>query len=292
MNIPIYLLHSFSVFADSENLVDAAKKLQITQPALSKQLKLLESHLAYPAFTYSGRNKVLTAYGIKLHKSLKAHFDSLGRAVANVDNLHSKSENARIKIAARREILGRIAPKMGFHGQLIFVDSVSENIARDLLNRKIDIGITQSPPTSHELISKYAFRDQFVLLIPKSLMARRPSLSKDTLQKLEHLPFLAYNLEAAALRRLYGYFDLKTDVPISRAYSNWTGLLSMANDGLGWTLVPSSFLSSSDSEDSWQIEIPSDILSHVEFFVVYLKEFNTVKWFKQLVSELSFYLKG
>ena len=66
--IPLSLLNSFIVFNESNNITDAATALGITQPALSKQLMLLESILSEPVFLLRGRKKVLTPFGTDLHK--------------------------------------------------------------------------------------------------------------------------------------------------------------------------------------------------------------------------------
>ncbi|HEY8272056.1 MAG TPA: LysR family transcriptional regulator [Pseudobdellovibrionaceae bacterium] len=60
-NIPVHLLNAFVVFNESKSIGEAAVRLQITQPALSKQLKQLEERLPNAVFTFSGRKKVLTS---------------------------------------------------------------------------------------------------------------------------------------------------------------------------------------------------------------------------------------
>ena len=65
-HIPLYLIESFIIISESESLEEAGKKLQLTQSTLSKQMKLLESMLPFPLFTYQGRNKKLTRFGEKI----------------------------------------------------------------------------------------------------------------------------------------------------------------------------------------------------------------------------------
>lgn len=58
----------FLTMAETLNFTDAAKILYISQPALSKQISVLENELGFPLFIRDRRHVVLTAQGASLYR--------------------------------------------------------------------------------------------------------------------------------------------------------------------------------------------------------------------------------
>ncbi|MGZ3802506.1 MAG: LysR family transcriptional regulator, partial [Bdellovibrio sp.] len=138
--IPITLLNSFVVFNESKNIVEAAQKLGITQPALSKQLKQLEQSLSEPIFFLRGRKKMLTSFGQDLHLRLAERIGNLQEVVEHTQKVHSDSAVTTIRIAGRRGILDRISGKINTPRNLHFIESSNENIIGSILSLKADVG--------------------------------------------------------------------------------------------------------------------------------------------------------
>jgi DNA-binding transcriptional LysR family regulator len=61
--LDLRLVHSFIVVADEGHFVRAARRLYITQPALSRQIQQLEREVGTPLFTRVGRTARLTTAG-------------------------------------------------------------------------------------------------------------------------------------------------------------------------------------------------------------------------------------
>jgi DNA-binding transcriptional LysR family regulator len=55
--IPLDLLRSYVAFVESSNMVEAAAKLGVSQPLLTKHLQLLEEISDQPLFAFEGRKK-------------------------------------------------------------------------------------------------------------------------------------------------------------------------------------------------------------------------------------------
>ena len=64
---PLELLELLVAVAESRNLVEAAARVGLSQPAVSMKLKTLETQLPLPAFARHGKRKVLTHYGSELY---------------------------------------------------------------------------------------------------------------------------------------------------------------------------------------------------------------------------------
>src|ERR1700739_550704 len=63
MDIDTRLLRYFAAVAEEGNLTRAAQRLFVSQPALTKQIRQLESQLGVPLFTRSHAGMRLTAAG-------------------------------------------------------------------------------------------------------------------------------------------------------------------------------------------------------------------------------------
>jgi DNA-binding transcriptional LysR family regulator len=72
MDVDTRLLRYFAAVADEGNLTRAAERLFVSQPALTKQIKQLESQLGMPLFTRSRAGMTLTPAGQALAKSTPA----------------------------------------------------------------------------------------------------------------------------------------------------------------------------------------------------------------------------
>ena len=78
-------LHYFTVIVDSGSLSRASEILHISQPALSKAMKVLESELGLQLFTPNGRNLSLTDEALRL-------FPKIRKLLQDAEVLLSKSE--------------------------------------------------------------------------------------------------------------------------------------------------------------------------------------------------------
>ncbi|MGE0631692.1 MAG: LysR family transcriptional regulator [Pseudobdellovibrionaceae bacterium] len=282
-SIPIHLLEAFVVFSQAKHMQDAADKLGVTQSALSKQLILLEEKVPHPLFAFSGRKKTLTKYGGELASQLQMKLLGLEEQVQSVNRKFTGPENSHLKVAARREILERVAPKIRFKGQITFIDSSSEQIFQDLLSRKIDIGLTQEIPDSLNLSSQKIFSDEMVVIAPKSYdLPKEGEFNKKIAKTLSEKPFLAYSADAPVMA-LLNHCVQSPNLKVLRRYANWRGICEMVENELGWALVPNSF--SPNLKVVSRLELPKAHSKTTTFYFVYLKEMNTIPWFKDLKAE-------
>lgn len=79
MKIPIHLksLHYFLVAGQSKNFKQAAEELNVTQAAISQQIRILEEHLQVKLFERSNKQTLLTESGKQLMPFMQRGFDEL-----------------------------------------------------------------------------------------------------------------------------------------------------------------------------------------------------------------------
>jgi DNA-binding transcriptional LysR family regulator len=81
MDVDTRLLRYFAAVAEEGNLTRAAERLFVSQPALTKQIRQLESQLGVPLFTRSRAGMTLTAAGRALADRIPAVLGELDQAL-------------------------------------------------------------------------------------------------------------------------------------------------------------------------------------------------------------------
>ena len=77
--IDFELYRIFVAVAEEENITRASEKLNISQPAITKQIKNLENQLSIKLFERKSKGVVLTSEGKNLYEKLKTPIDELNR---------------------------------------------------------------------------------------------------------------------------------------------------------------------------------------------------------------------
>ena len=80
MNINYELYRIFYIVAKNKNITDASKELLISQPAISKSIKNLESMLGGTLFVRTKRGVILTDEG-------KEFYNYISKAMEYIDSL-------------------------------------------------------------------------------------------------------------------------------------------------------------------------------------------------------------
>lgn len=284
MKIPFHLIESYLNVVESESLDAAAKKLGLTQSALSRQMKQFESLLPYKVFELSGRSKKLTKYGKTLYELLKPKFDGVDNLIRGASTAFAIEEKAYIKICGRGEVLDRFALNLKFKGKVEFIQLDNESAISSVVNRSCDIGIVHRIADSHDLIVKPLFQDSFRLVISKSILAKLPHSSSEQRRILKELPCLLYKNDDSVISNSLKNWDLTShDLNISRIYSNYAAIGSMIRNGAGWAILPS-HIDFSKNENHF-IDLKGADFTR-EFYLCYRKELSNVEWFKRLLKDI------
>jgi len=135
----------FHAFVETGSLVKASEILHISQPALSKALKLLESELGLNLLEAEGRGLRLTPAGVLLHQET-SHLLSQWFQVADKVKHKGSIEPTRIgtfevfSTYFLRKLTASIALKA-----LELHEYIPGKLEDAILNNKVDIGVTYLP---------------------------------------------------------------------------------------------------------------------------------------------------
>lgn len=168
-------LHELRVFlaaADTENFSEAGRRLNISQPAVSMQIRSLEDALDIQLFHRTGRHIMLTEAG---HHLIPMARDLINRAAQIEENMMSLQGNIigslklGCSVVAGRYVLAKLVYKLrGQHPQVqVICNFTSHSQALQmLLEGEVQIALTGYPEPHKEIEYQPFLIDRTVLLAP------------------------------------------------------------------------------------------------------------------------------
>lgn len=149
MPMDIRRLRYFVAVAETLHFGEAARRLNMTQPPLSKRIAELEKGLGVLLFDRHNRKVVLTAAGHTLLPQARECVESFDRAISSV-RAHSPSHSRRICVGfaldTSRQVLRRITADLKAlraEGQIREATTADQH--RMLLGGELDIGVLRHP---------------------------------------------------------------------------------------------------------------------------------------------------
>ena len=238
-------LRTFRCVAELGSLSKASDTLRVAQPALSRQIKLLEHELRAELFTRNGRGMVLTEAG----RLLLARTAGIVRQLDQIRDDIQSSEGP----PSGRVVLGlvptvscvlsaRLARRTveSFPGiSLCIVESYSGHLMEWLHRGEMDLAVIYGPSSDLHLSVQSLGRDDIVAVGPRgSGLAQKKQIDiawllRQRLVLPSHSHGLRALIEHAAAKR-----KLKLDVQLEA--DSFRVLTSLVEEGLGYTLLPPS----------------------------------------------------
>lgn len=93
---PLKAIQTFCVVAQQQSFSKAGDKLFITQGAVSKQMRQLESYLGNPLFDRTGSGVALNALGLEYYRSVREGIDIIYQASAHARQAMAQAETVRL----------------------------------------------------------------------------------------------------------------------------------------------------------------------------------------------------
>lgn len=178
-----FRLKVFYTVAKSQSFTKAAAELFITQPAVTKHIKLLEEHLGTRLFERAGHTILLTTTGEVLFKYAHEIFHLYQEAYFELGALKNQNQG-QLRLGASTTIAQYlIAPVLAsFHEkfptiQLNLINGNTELIESLVLSKSIDLGIVEGKKHNSGLKYVDFVKDELVAVVhTKSRLARLSSL--------------------------------------------------------------------------------------------------------------------
>lgn len=162
-------LKLFLLVARYRSFSRAATEAHLSQPALSRTIRLIEEELGVRLFDRNSRNVVLTAAG-------EALYPVVDRLTADYEGAFSEliqtfsGARGRVIVGALPSVAARQLPQAiaSFHREnpeveIILHDRISATLAQELRERRIDLAVT-TDPRAPDIRFDSKFEDDYVLV--------------------------------------------------------------------------------------------------------------------------------
>ena len=254
-------LHYFLAVAEELNVTRAAKRLHISEQALSRQIGKLESELSVKLFERNPRFTLSPAG--KRPKAAAEQIGNIERQLhLELDDLNNNNTGElRIGVSYTRgqALLPRLLPP--FHqkhpGITVTIQEGSSSELQDNLSKgRIDLFIGYVPRDLDAFEAAELGRERLFLVVPKAFMAdlfggevdrkRREFAEGVDIRVFRDLPFILLDRDDRVRRmadRLFSRYDITPRILLETR--NIQTAFALAMEGMGLTVYPELFLSSS-----------------------------------------------
>jgi LysR family transcriptional regulator for metE and metH len=183
-NIEVKHLKLIKTIAATENLTRAAKRLYITQPALSRQLIDIESRLETNLFVRTKKRMILTREGERLLQAANRILHDLETVELDISKIVN-GETGRLNIGVQCIFCFQWLPGVmqAFQSRYPKVDlaiNSSPTLFEDIVAQKIDLGISAGLPDHAGIKTKKLFADELaIVMAPKHPLSTKRFLAAE-----------------------------------------------------------------------------------------------------------------
>jgi DNA-binding transcriptional LysR family regulator len=177
-------MQAFAVAAETENFSRAARRLQISQPAVSQQIRSLEKYLGIELFLRSGRGATLSDAGKILLPMARELLDLSRRIEETMRSLEGRVAGhlaIGCTTTAGKYMLPLVAAAFSQHHpnvQVTIEMCNCDSIVDPLLAQEVDLGTSSTKPLHQDMEYQPFFTDHVVLVVPADHpFAHRSSVS-------------------------------------------------------------------------------------------------------------------
>lgn len=242
-------LKNFLILCETLNFRKAAEQINIVQPALSKQIQLLENEVGATLFDRSNRVVTLTEAGLFFKKEAARILHDLDKTITRTAHLHT-GEAGEIMVTHSSSAMNTVVP--AFLGSVkkkwpniktVVQETSNLQQIEMLLSRSTDIGIAPNILVPPEANSKVLYRENFALLLPKDHPLAKKKFTD--LAALKNEPFILPQISTGigyveTILQICQAKGFKPKVAHESAHS--IGVLRLVEAGLGISIEPTSSL--------------------------------------------------
>jgi LysR family transcriptional regulator, mexEF-oprN operon transcriptional activator len=198
-DLDLNLLRVFVVVAEAGSVTGAARRLYLTQPAVSAALSRLTSTVGAPLFVRAGRGLALSARGRRLLATAKPHLEALVAAALSPATFDAKTSERTVRLGLSDtndawllppllRAVAEEAPRMRF----VVMPVQFRTVAEALGSSALDLAVTVADEMPADIRRQALFKGGFVCLFdPRHARVDKP-LTLERYLEHEHV-IVSYN---------------------------------------------------------------------------------------------------
>lgn len=242
-----FQLRCFVAVAEELSFRRAADRMNMTQPPLSRQIKLLEDRVNLRLFNRSSRQVELTSAGRSFYHSALEILQKSEQAVLKARQAE-RGDVGEISIGFVPSCGLRFIPQIAVRAAEIMpnvrlnpVEMMGYEIIEAQRSGRIDIGLTRMERERNEIERRRVVSEPFVAAIPRTHhLAEKQDL---TIADFDGEPYVSFTADTGGflletMRALFLACGINPDKRISASQTHT--IVSLVNHGLGFALVPKS----------------------------------------------------
>ncbi len=237
------MLSYFTVVAEELNITKAAKKLNMSQPPLSTQIRALEAELNAPLFVRGKRRLELTEAGRLLYRRAKEILNLTDKARAEIISM-SRGMTGTISLGLVEGMAPDIAAEwfasfIGDHPEvrLRILDGNSDDLIEKLRSGIISLAVITSP-CDHSLLNSFRVGGERMAAFMRK---EHPLASVEGPLRIEDIkkePLIVPSRKAV-IDMIYKWFrEMRAEPKIVCEMDNYLDAAALAGRGVGISLFP------------------------------------------------------
>ncbi|WGV99336.1 LysR family transcriptional regulator [Vibrio sp. YMD68] len=294
-NLDLNLLRTFIILHQEGNMRQAARRLFVTQPAISKSLQKLRAHFDHELFVKTHKGLTPTAYANDLASKISPLINDLNLALNSTHKFDPSQLTGILKVAISPHILSAFASEI-FHAIRRDAPNVqvqllnwSSNTIQELMNDEVQLGVNyEIDYAPKELLRHFVIQDEFHAYVRKDHPFKGESISLEQALNYEIATIIAadWNSQTSFAEKVIKEKGLKSNVAFRSELPSAVVDVVLNSD----MLFPSSSLSKMDKLDKLRrfiIKVDSYARTP-EVFIYYHhknRENKTMRWLKSKIEE-------
>lgn len=266
MNISLDLYRLFYVVAKEGSISKAANILFISQPAITLQIKKLESELGVSLFTRTKHGVVLTEEGNVLFEYIKSAMDNIingENALSNLRNLDSGIIRIGASTTVSKHVVMPYLEK--FHEmypkiEIQIVNSLTTNLLKELRNGNLDILFLNLPMDENKDLKIIPITDVHDIFVGNKKYFDLTK-GKITLKELSNYPLLFQKMPSNTRAYLNNYLKSNnTDLKPQLEVVSYNLIMDLVSAGFGIGYATKEFIKSElEKKELYEIKVEPSI---------------------------------
>ena len=266
MNISLDLYRLFYVVAKEGSISKAASILFISQPAITLQIKKLESELGVSLFTRTKRGVVLTEEGSVLFEYIKSAIDNIINGENALSNLRN-FDSGIIRIGASTTVSKHVViPYLEkFHEmypkiEIQIVNSLTTNLLKELRNGNLDILFLNLPMDENKDLKIIPITNVHDIFVGNKKYFDLTK-GKITLKELSNYPLLFQKMPSNTRAYLNNYLKANnTDLKPQLEVVSYNLIMDLVSAGFGIGYATKEFIKSElEKKELYEIKVEPSI---------------------------------
>jgi len=283
-------LKYFVTVAEELNITHAAKKLNMSQPPLSSQLKSLEDELGVVLFIRGKRHLELTDAGTLLYRRAVQLLDLADKTRNEVADMESGiSGTVSIGMVEGRGPFLAARYIKGFREEFPLVkfsmwNGSSDDVIDRLANGLVDVAIIAAPFDTEKLNAISIGSEPWVAIIPTTNPLADEPETTIPLAKLKNQPLIIPSRKSR-IRAIRDWFDeIEAEPDIICEMSSYLDAVALSEQGVGISIFPQTTYTPNYLVVS---KIIVDSERKIDYYLVWLKNHNLSPLVEEFVNYVS-----